>query len=189
MKNSQEAREIDGNVEVLKRGCCKGDGQDWHEVLCAERAMVPASMDGRSQTSVVNALTATRKTEGRSKSLRRGKDHALACRSLHVANTTQEVEEVQRRRGLRVAGSANHRLRRQMHQIGDTLQVDGKRATLQDATRERPRRSEVPVTDETRRDRKISTSERTGSSERLGDGLRVHEVDRLRREGRWRRTS
>ena len=67
-----------------------------------------------------------------------------------MANTAQvlEVEEVQRRRGLRVAGGADHRLRRQMHQIGDTLQVDGKRAALQDAARERPRRGEVPITDE-----------------------------------------
>ena len=101
--------------------------------------MVPASIDGPSPTFVVNTLTATGKTEGRSESLRRGTDHALACRSLHVANTAQvlEVEEVQRRIGLRVAGGADHRLGRQMHQIGDTLQVGGKRATLQDATRER----------------------------------------------------
>ena len=35
-----------------------------------------------------------------------------------------------------------------MHQIGDTLQMDGKRAALQDAARERPRRGEVPITDE-----------------------------------------
>ena len=45
-----------------------------------------------------------------------------------MANTAQvlEVEEHQRGRGLRIAGGADHRLRRQMHQIGDTLQVDGK---------------------------------------------------------------
>ena len=64
-----------------------------------------------------------------------------------------EVDEVQRGRGLRVAGGADHRLRRQMHQIGDALQVDGNGATLQDATRERPRRGEVPVTDEAGRGR------------------------------------
>ena len=62
------------------------------------------------------------------------------------------VEEVQKGRGLRVAGGADHRLRRQMHQIGDTLHV-GSGATLQDATRERPRRGEVPVTDEEGRDK------------------------------------
>ena len=33
--------------------------------------------------------------------------------------------------------------------MGDTLQVDGNGTTLQDATRERPRRGEVPITDET----------------------------------------
>ena len=54
-----------------------------------------------------------------------------------MANTAHvlEVEEVQRRKGLEIAGGADHRLRRQMHQIGDTLQVDGNGATLQDATR------------------------------------------------------
>ena len=107
-----------------------------------------------------------------------------------MANTLQEVEEVQRRRGLRVAGGANHRLRRQMHQIGDTLQVGGKRETLQDATRERPRRSEVPVTDETRMGKKISTSERTGSSERPSEmgSVSVRSID-IGCGGRRRRTS
>ena len=62
-----------------------------------------------------------------------GADHALACRSVHVVNTALALE-VRRGSGLRVAGGADHRLRRQMHQIGDTLQVDGNGATLQDAT-------------------------------------------------------
>ena len=77
-----------------------------------------------------------------------------------------EVEEVQKRRGLRVAGGADDKLRRQMHQIGDTLQMDGKRATVQDAARERPGRREVPVTNETEGAGDISTSDRTGSSEK-----------------------
>ena len=64
---------------------------------------------------------------------------------LHLTNTVQvlEVEEVQRGRGLRVVGGADDRLRRQMHQIGDTLQVDGKRATLQDAEAEKAAKSEL----------------------------------------------
>ena len=67
---------------------------------------------------------------------------------LHLTNTAQvlEVEEVQRGRGLRVAGGADDRLRRQMHQIGDTLQVDGKRATLQDAEAEKAAKSELTET-------------------------------------------
>ena len=118
----------------------------------------------------------------------------LACRSLHVANTAQvlEVDEVQGRRGVRIAGGADDRLRRQMHQIGDTLQVDGKRATLQDATRERPRRSEVPITDEARRGwEHIDLGEDRVIGETVGDGLRVREVDRhgLRRLRRRRGTS
>ena len=119
---------------------------------------------------------------------------ALACRSLHVANTAQvlEVEEVQRGWGLRVAGGADHRLRRQMHQIGDKLQVDGNGATWQDATRERPGRSEVPVTDEARRDREqIDLGDDRVVGEAIGDGFRVREVDRhgLRKERRRRRAS
>ena len=35
-----------------------------------------------------------------------------------------------------------------MDQIGDALHVDGNGAALQDAARQRPRRGEVPVTDE-----------------------------------------
>ena len=95
-----------------------------------------------------------------------------------------EVEEVHRGRGLRVAGGADDRLRRQMHQIGDTLQVDGKRATLQDATRERPGRREVPVTDEARRGRRhIDLGEDRVIGKTVGGRLRVREVDR---HGLWR---
>ena len=105
--------------------------------------------------------------DGRGVSLRRG-NHALACRSLHIANTTQvlEVEEVQGRRGLRIVGGANDRLRRQMHQIGDTLQVDGKRATLQDAMRESPEEVKCPSQTKHEEAGNTLTSERTGSSER-----------------------
>ena len=79
-----------------------------------------------------------------------------------------------------------------MHQIGGTLQVDGKRATLQDATRERPRRSEATITDEARRGREhIDLGEDRVIGETVGDGLRVRENDRhgLRRLKRRRRAS
>ena len=79
---------------------------------------------------------------------------------------------------MRIAGGADDRVRREM-QIGDTLQVDGKRITLQDATRERPRRSEVPITDEARRGWEyIDVGEDRVIGETVGDGLRVREVDR-----------
>ena len=39
------AGEIDVNVKVFKRGCQKGFRQDGHDVLCAERAVVSASVD------------------------------------------------------------------------------------------------------------------------------------------------
>ena len=153
---------------MLKGGCQKVR-QDGHEVLCTERAMVSASMDGPIQAFVVKALTATGKAEGRGKRQRRGTDHANACRSLHVANTAQvlEVEEVQRGRGLRVAGGADHRLRRQMHQIDYTLQVDGKRATFARCN-ERRGPEEVKCPSQTKQEGagNMSTSERTGSSER-----------------------
>ena len=89
---------------------------------------------------------------------------ALACRSLHLTDTA----------------------------IGDTLQVDGKRATLQDATRERPRRSEMPITDEAGRGRRhIDLGEDRVIGKTVGDGLRVREVDRheLWRLRRRRRAS
>ena len=41
-----------------------------------------------------------------------------------------------------------------MDQVGHTLQVHGRRAALQDAARERPRRGEVPITDEAGRGRR-----------------------------------
>ena len=47
-----------------------------------------------------------------------------------------EVEEVQRGRGLRVAGGADHLLRRVDH-ISGALEVDGDGAALQNAMRER----------------------------------------------------
>ena len=51
-----------------------------------------------------------------------------------------------------------------MDQVGHSLHVDGERATLQDAARERPRRGEVPITDEAgwgRRERDV-VRERSG---------------------------
>ena len=60
-----------------------------------------------------------------------------------------------------------------MRQIGDTLQVDGNGATLQDATRERPRRGEVPVTDETGRDKEHID---LGEDRVIGEAVRVVEL-------------
>ena len=88
-----------------------------------------------------------------------------------MVNTAQvlEVEEVQGRRGLRIAGGADDRLRRQMHQIGDTLQVDGKRATLQDATRERGP-EEVKCPSQTKHEGAGNTS--TGEDRVIGEKKR-----------------
>ena len=82
-------------------------------------------------------------------------------------------------------GGADHRLRRQMHQIGDALQVDGNGATLQ------ARRGEVSATDEAGRGREhIDLEEDRVVGEAVRDGLCVREVDRYgRRERRRRRTS
>ena len=60
-----------GMSRCFERGCQKGVRQDGHEVLCAERAVVTASVADRAKHSS-----------------RRGTNHALACRSLHVANST-----------------------------------------------------------------------------------------------------
>ena len=79
-----------------------------------------------------------------------------------------------------------------MHQIGDALHVDGNGATLQDATREMPRRGEVSATDETGRGREhIDLGEDRVVGEAVRVGLRVREVDRhgLRRQKRRRRAS
>ena len=113
----------------------------------------------------MNALTATGHTEGSGKRLRRGTNHALACRGL---------------RGLRVAGGADHRLGGLEDQVGHGLLVAGERAALQDAARERPRRSEVPITDEAGRSRKKRDDVR-GRSEILRHvvrkKVRISEVD------------
>ena len=128
----------------------------------------------------MNALTATGHTEGSGKRLRRGTNHALACRGLHEVNAAQvlEMEEVQRGRGLRVAGGAD--LGGLEDQVGHALLVDGERAALQDAARERPRRSEVPITDEAGRSRKKRDDVR-GRSEILRHvvrkTVRISEVD------------
>ena len=65
-----------------------------------------------------------------------------------------EMEEVQRGRGLRVAGGADHGLGGLEDQVGHALLVDGDRAAMQDAARERPSRGEVPITDEAGRSRR-----------------------------------
>ena len=96
----------------------------------------------------MNALTATRHTEGSGQGLRRGTDHALTCRSLHVVNAAQvlEVEEVQRERGTQAGQTTDwgDSWTKSVH----ALCVDGERATPQDAARERPRRGELPITHE-----------------------------------------
>ena len=73
------------------------------EVLHAERALRKHGLNEPNIRS--ECIDGSRKTERRSKGLRRT-EHELACKSLHVENTAQvlEVEEVQRGRGLRIAG-------------------------------------------------------------------------------------
>ena len=128
-------------------------GWDGDEVLCAKRAVVI-----RSECVDV-----------------REKEEAQVTGEEQTTVQVLEVEEVQGRRGLRIAGGADDRVRREM-QIGDTLQVDGKRTTLQDATRERPRRIQVP--DEARRGwEHIDVGEDRVIGETVGDGLCVREVD------------
>ena len=65
-----------------------------------------------------------------------------------MVNAAQMLEEVHGRRGLCVAGGADHGLRRLVHQISDALEVDRKVTTLQSAAREGPRGSKKSLTDE-----------------------------------------
>ena len=97
-----------------------------------------------------------------------------------MTNTTEvlKVEEVHG--GGRNVRGADHRLRKQVHQAGDALQVDGNGTALQDAAREGPRGGEVPVTDEAGRDgEQVDIRERHRVvRETVRTVLRVRQVDR-----------
>ena len=97
----------------------------------------------------MNALTAARHTEGRGKGLRRRTDHALACRSLHVVNAAQvlEVRKSKEEGDRPLTGKTRGPSRSR------TVSGWGETSTAR-RSEERPRRGEVPITDEAGRGRR-----------------------------------